>query len=141
MFLQDQGGFFRLAVGALILVLLPVFYLFLYLVQRYHSYILKMVFNQLRFFTNIQCCGQTAVIWTAELKNFVASPKLDGNQSHHDCWLVTLSLLNGHLLVTCMAEWDAITIKSPLINNRFVPCWLPIILMTLLSQYFYVSWP
>ncbi|XP_004515837.1 uncharacterized protein [Cicer arietinum] len=30
---KDQGGFFRLAVGALILVLLPVFYLFLYLVQ------------------------------------------------------------------------------------------------------------
>ncbi|XP_027186776.1 uncharacterized protein [Cicer arietinum] len=30
---EDQGGFFRLAVGALILVLLPVFYLFLYLVQ------------------------------------------------------------------------------------------------------------
>ncbi|KAJ1413256.1 Zinc finger C2H2-type [Sesbania bispinosa] len=30
---KDQGSFFRLAAGALILVLLPVFYLFLYLVQ------------------------------------------------------------------------------------------------------------
>ncbi|CAJ2664248.1 unnamed protein product [Trifolium pratense] len=30
---KDQGSFFRLAAGALILVLLPVFYLFLYLIQ------------------------------------------------------------------------------------------------------------
>ncbi|CAL5198152.1 unnamed protein product [Lathyrus oleraceus] len=30
---KDQGSFFRLAVGALVLVLLPVFYLFLYLIQ------------------------------------------------------------------------------------------------------------
>ncbi|KAK2374546.1 hypothetical protein P8452_47141 [Trifolium repens] len=52
----DQGSFFRLAAGALILVLLPVFYLFLYLIKR-----------------------------RVEIKSFVASPKLDGKQSCHDC--------------------------------------------------------
>ncbi|KAG5111052.1 hypothetical protein JHK82_040275 [Glycine max] len=51
---QDQSSFFRLAAGALILVLLPVFQLFLYLVQR------------------------------VEPKSFVGSEKLDANQNHHD---------------------------------------------------------
>lgn len=83
--LQDQGSFFRLAAGALILVLLPVFYLFLYLVQRYNFHIYKCYLtNQGLTPVLNSAIGQVAVIWRVELKSFAASQKLDGNQSHHD---------------------------------------------------------
>jgi hypothetical protein len=62
--LQDQGSFFRLAAGALILVLLPVFYLFLYLIQRYHFYIFKCSLTNHDFSAAIfhNAVGQIAVI-------------------------------------------------------------------------------
>lgn len=83
--LQDQGSFFRLAAGALILVLLPVFYLFLYLVQRYNFHIYKCFLTNQGFTPVLNSAiGQVAVIWRVELKSFAASQKLDGNQSHHD---------------------------------------------------------
>lgn len=83
--LQDQSSFFRLAAGALILVLLPVFQLFLYLVQRYHFYIFKCDLT-IQGFTPIfhDAISQVVVMWRVEPKSFVGSQKLDGNQNHHD---------------------------------------------------------
>lgn len=127
MLLQGQGSFFRLAAGALILVLLPVFYLFIYLIQWYNFYIFQAL-QPIKIFLAIshKTVGQIAVIWMAELKIFVASPNLDGKQSHHDCCLVmflSFKLLSfGYL----HGRMGCNNTKLPLMNNGFVTCWLSI---------------
>lgn len=123
---QGQGSFFRLAAGALILVLLPVFYLFIYLMKRYNFYIFQALQPIKIFQQYLKTVGQIAVIWMVELKIFVASPELDGRQSHHDCCLVmflSFKLLSFGYLHGRMGCDNK---KLPLINNGFVTCWLSI---------------
>jgi len=70
--------------------------------------------------------GKIAVIWMVELKIFVASPKLDGKQSHHDCCLVlflSFKLLSFGYLHGRMGCNNR---KLPLMNNGFVTRWFSI---------------